>query len=815
MRLPLYLLLLGWTVLASGQNIIPKPVETTIQNGQFYLQSQTGVIAPPELKNEADLVRAELQKYTRVAHRMVSPALARRLNFRGGITLSLDPSLANHEHKVVVTPKNVFITGHDPESVFHGIQTFFQLVPPEKVNGMLPVPCLTLIDSPTTSVREVKLDLARHLFPTADLKKFIDLLAFHKLNRLTLRFSDDQGWRIESKKFPKLTEIGSVRSSTPPYGDRHGSDGIEFAGFYTQENIRDLVTHAKSRHVQLIPVISLPGRVSPLLAAYPAWGDNKQEGYAPTVRSDWKTSPHLLAPKPETFAALKTLLTEISTLFDHSEIGIYDRLPSLEEWEKSPLAQAYIRKNKLKDAAGLQQHFLDHLATVAQELSRTIILDSKESTALRLDHYQRTAKLELADDPTREAVGGLLTIGQVYEADAVIAALETPYMHEWKKVEYMAFPRLAAFAETRWTAKPQRSFSDFSKRLPNLLAHYKKREVNAAKPFEAPRRAALHGTIVTTNLGHYLDHWPEALFDGKIETFFWSNRSLEKGDHLTLTFPQTISGDVEVATNGPAAQEDGGAALADGVLEVSPDGKTWDTVAEFIDGLASTTVPAGTRAIRIQVTGAQNDSLIIHEINLSQPLTPLAFEETRSVVIGTNRNSEPVTRDVTFVVDYSEHPELHKKVAAIRNRYFALWPRVTTLLGIADQTDTPLTYELEINAKTMTAESLEEAEARFISDLVRHLQNYKAGAPDWFATGLQALVRNREIPSVAPKKKPRKADAVTGGSSSAAFLFWVGEKYDEFTLTAMSKSCRLGYEHRRWELVTGHTLEKLVAKYQE
>ena len=815
MRLLPILFLLGYSVIGAGQDVIPKPAELTVQNGKFYLQSQTGVVAGTELKNEASFITAELKKYTNVTHRIVSPALARRLSFRGGIFLSLDPSLPKGQHHLRVDPQNVVISGYDAEAVFHGIQSFFQLVPAEKIGGLLPIPALSLTDTSPGTVRRVKLDLARHLYPTADLKKFIDLLAFHKLNCLSLHLSDDQGWRIESKKFPKLTAIGSLRKSTPPYGDRHGSNGEEYGGHYTQENIRDLVAHAKSRHVQLVPVISLPARVSPLLAAYPEWGNDDLEDYTPTVRSDWNVSPHLLAPKPDTFKALDTLLEEISTLFDSAVIGIHDDAPSLAEWKNSPSAQAFIQKNKLKNPAGLHQYFLTYLAQSAEKLNRKIILESKAPAALRLDHYQRTAALELEEESTREAVGGLLTVRDTYQAHASAAVLWTPFMHEWSKVEYMAFPRLAAFAETSWTPQKNRSFDDFLKRLTNLLAHYKKRGVNAATPFEAPKRAALHGTVITTNLGHYLKHWPEALFDGQKETFFWSNRALEKGDHITLIFPEAIEGDIKVATDGLAGVETGGAALADGVLEVSPDGKNWDPLAKFFDGLATLTAPVGTRGLRIRATAKQREPLIIHEIVLSKPLTPMVLKEKRDIIIGSTTEGKEVTREITFEANFSGHPELRQKVAACREHYFSLWPRIGTLLGTVQRADSPASFTLKIDPDQFAKASQEEVEAKFIADLVAHLQTYQPGSPDWFTTGLQALIRNREIPSARPKRAPKKTNAVTGGNASAAFLTWVGQTYGEFALTSVSTTCLSKYDPRHWEITTGLTLDKLVAEYQK
>lgn len=803
--------------LAEAQELIPHPAQVTPTQGTFHLASQTGVIAGPALKAEGEFLLKELHKHTRVKHRMISPTVARRLQFRGGITLMLNTEFPLGQYELVVDPKNIVISGHDAEAVFHGIQSFLQLIPAERVRGFLPVPCLRIVDAPFpgNTVREVKLDLARHLYPTEDLKNFIDLMAFHKLNRLSLYLSNDQGWRIEIPKFPKLTEVGSLRASTPPYGERYGSDGVEYAGFYTQKNLRELVAHAKSRHVDLIPVIALPGHVSPLLAAYPQWGNDDLERENPRVRADWRSSGYLLAPKQETFAAVEVILGEIATLFDAAEIGIDDDMTALEEWETSPAAQVFIKENQLKNAVGLKQYFREFLIKAAGKLGRKVRFESTLNPALRLDYYQRTAALELADDIKREAVGGLLTLGDVYNSTAEAAVLWTPFMHEWKKVEYMAFPRLAAFAEARWTPKNQRSYQDFLRRLSVLSTHYLKRDVEVADPFQKNVREALHGTKVMTNLGHYLDHWPEALFDGKKETFFWSNRALATDDFVTVMFPEVIFGNVRVSTDGPAADETGGASLANGVLEVSPDGETWEVKGTFIDGVAEVMIPEGTRAIRIRVTDNQEAALIIHEITLSQPLTPMVLNETRSVVIGTNLNGQPVTREVTFVADFSGHPELRQKVAACREQYFKNWYRVASYLGNANRADTPVSFTLQIDPERFGNASRQEVEARFLVDLVSHLQTYQAGTPDWLTTGIQALIRNSEIPDLAPRSLPRKSDAVTGGNASAAFLKWIAEKYGEFSITGVSAASLDGYSPLEWKAKTGLTLEELVSEYQK
>ena len=317
----------------------------------------------------------------------------------------------------------------------------------------------------------------------------------------------------------------------------------------------------------------------------------------------------------------------------------------------------------------------------------------------------------------------------------------------------------------------------------------------------------------------------ELAFDGKKDSIFWSDRAVKKGDHLTLAFPHPISGSIEVATGGDAS--DDGAALADGVLEVSPDGETWDALAEFFDGLATVDAPAGTRALRIRATGDQEEALIIHEIILSEPLLPAKLSETRSIKL-----NDQETAVLTFRCDFSNHPEFRKKVAALRTRYFSLWPRTCNFLGVYGQIGTPDTFSvafgketslrdgvLTFSADDFAKNSLEEIEGQFTVSLCTHLQNYAADTPDWFTSGLITVIRSKEFPdsawTKALPKSPKKSDAVTGGAASAAFLNWVTKKYEAFVISQVSLSCRKKYDPRYWHITTGKTLEELVKEFQE
>ena len=465
-----------------------------------------------------------------------------------------------------------------------------------------------------------------------------------------------------------------------------------------------------------------------------------------------------------------------------------------------------------------------HAKTSIENLGRTPRLESTQKI-LRFDQYQRPEAEELAADQDREAAGGLLTLADVYQAESAIAVFPSSYLHDTEKLHYMAFPRLAALSEVLWTPAENRSFEDFNNRLSNLLAHYKKRKVAFGEPYVSPNQAALHGTKVTTTLGHHLQHWPELAFDGDKKTFFWSDRALQKGDHLTLTFPHPIQGNIEVATGGDASGD--GAALTHGVLEVSSDGKTWNALGEFVDGFATLTAPAGTTALRIRVTGPQEEALIIHEIILSKPLLPAKLSETRSAKLNAQ-----VTVEMTFRCDFTDHPEFREKVAQLRRRYFSLWPRACNFLGVIGQPGTPDTLSIAFGNETslkagvltfdsekFATQSLEEIEGRFISYLCTYLQNYGNGAPDWFASGLTTIIRQTELPNSAWAKalprEPRKSDATTGGAGSAAFLNWVTKEHTAFPLSQISLTCRTKYDPRYWDITTHKTLEKLVEEYQK
>jgi hexosaminidase len=247
------------------------------------------------------------------------------------------------------------------------------------------------------------------------------------------------------------------------------------------------------------------------------------------------------------------------------------------------------------------------------------------------DHYQAPEQQELAKGKQFEAIGGFLPIDKVYGYDpvpksltakeakhvlGVQAQLWSEYFHDFKKVEYHAFPRIAALAEVAWTPLAAKDLTSFLTRLDAILKHYDAAGLNRGEPFAPPVRKTKDGSTVTTSLGNHADNWPELAYDGKPGTFFWSDRELRAGDHFTVNLKAALAAakPVAVTTGGPASKN--GDRLEHGALEVSADGANWTKIADFADGKAAGTAPAGTKHVRLNVTGPQTNWLIIHEISL-------------------------------------------------------------------------------------------------------------------------------------------------------------------------------------------------------
>ena len=522
--------------MAQDVSLIPYPRDVHFQNGSFVFSAETSIRYDSRLKNESTLLAAELKRLTGSETRSASEEM--KIFFHSEVTLDLDESstLKPGSYTMTVTPEGVKILGKDPAGVFWGTQTLLQLLPAKTPmeTKTADIPALVIKDEPEYGWRGMLLDCGRHFFPLEDLKKFIDQMAFHKLNVLHWHLTEDQGWRIEIKKYPKLTSVGAYRDSTPPYGKRLGDDGKRYGGFYTQDQVKDLVAYAAARHVTIVPEIEMPGHAAAAIAAYPELGNTDIPGYAPKVMTRWGVHPYIFAPKEETFTFLENVLTEVCDLFPSTYIHIGGDEAPKDQWKVSPFAQQVMKAEGLKDENELQSYFIRRIEKFLASKNRSLVgwdeiqegglpktatmmvwrdvnwahhaLDKGNNVVMApnafayLDHYQHPEAKELAKGAEFEAIGGFLTVDTLYNYDpaaiarnpeekkrilGVQAQLWTEYMKDWKKVEYMAFPRIAALAEIAWVPAERKSYGSFRKRLEGVMSFYDARGINRAVPDDA------------------------------------------------------------------------------------------------------------------------------------------------------------------------------------------------------------------------------------------------------------------------------------------------------------------------------------------
>lgn len=659
--------LLAATAALSAAGIIPQPNQMKKMDGSLELKPDaTIVFADTDARQAAEV----LAEYLRPATGFKLPVKA---GTQGSVVLQTVKvsSLGAEGYTLTVDQKSAKISAQSSAGLFYGVQSLRQLLPIEifsakKTTGPWIIPCLEIHDSPRFVWRGMHLDVGRHFFAAKDIKKFIDLLAMHKLNTFHWHLSEDQGWRIEIKKYPKLTSIGGYRASTPPYGNRNGSDGQRYGGFYTQDQIREIVSYAAARHITIVPEIDMPGHMAAAIAAYPEFGNSDIPNYNPEVVTHWGVFPYILAPTEKTLQFVDDVLGEICDLFPSKYIHIGGDEAPKDQWKKSKAAQQVMQRENLQNEHELQSYFIQRVEKMLTKRGRLLVgwdeiregglspqatvmswrgvrggIDSAKeghdvvmapNTYLYLDYYQNNSKDELAKGIEFECIGGYLPITKVYEFDPVLPGTLTPeeqkhvlgvqaqiwteYIKTWPKAEYAAFPRGAALAEVAWTQPARKDFSDFAERLAPLRKAYTIMGVNAYDGELPLPPKAKKGSRVTTSMEAYGDHPAVCAFDGRSNTFFWSNRAPNPDDHLTISFDAQLptAQRVTVTTGGEGKQA--GDILVNGVLEISADGKEWQTLVDFKEGKATGTAAAGTESIRLRCTGEQNTWLIVKEITL-------------------------------------------------------------------------------------------------------------------------------------------------------------------------------------------------------
>lgn len=504
-------MLLSAPALYSQVNIIPQPVEVKMPKmaGQFTITKNTPIVLDGSgLENAANFLNEYLQQVYGFTLKVSTK------NAPGAIHLNYEKMeyAIPGAYIMQVKKDQVYIAGDNEAGTFYGVQSLVQLLPVEKV-AALKIPFVNIKDYPRFQYRGLMLDVGRHFFPVSFVKRYLDYIAMHKMNYFHWHLTEDQGWRIEIKKYPKLTEVGGYRNGTiiGRYPGK-GNDNTRYGGFYTQEEVKEIVAYAAKRYITVIPEIEMPGHASAALAAFPNLGCT---GGPYKVQETWGVFNDVFCAGNDTvFNFLQDVLDEVIPLFPAKYVHVGgDECPK-ESWKHCAKCQRRIKELGLKDEHELQSYFIQRMEKYINSKGKTLIgwdeilegglapnavvmswrgekggIEAAQQnhdvimtpgSHVYLDHSQTKNE----DSVT---IGGYTTVQKTYsyepipkelteaEAKHVLGAQGnawTEYMKYPSKVEYMIFPRASALSEVLWSPKEQRNWPDFEKRLQTQFKRY-------------------------------------------------------------------------------------------------------------------------------------------------------------------------------------------------------------------------------------------------------------------------------------------------------------------------------------------------------
>jgi hexosaminidase len=506
--------------------IIPQPAQVIDQRGIFSISGDTKIRINREneqLEQIASFLNNHIDKYFGFTTKILTSSS----QGNNSIFLKLDESLkiGKEDYHLTVLSDGVVVEAAALNGLFYGVQTLTQLMPPTiKPLKEIIIPAIEINDTPRFGWRGLQLDVSRNFMPKEFMLKYLDAMAMHKLNTLHWHLADDQGWRIEIKKYPLLTEVGSVRKKTIKghINNSLGTDTIPSGGFYSQLDIREIVQYASERYITIIPEIGMPGHSLAALAAYPELGctANPYE-----VASRWNLYSDIYCPGKEgTFTFISDVMGEMSSLFPGKYFHIGGAETIETRWDQCPDCQNRMKSDSLYTTKALHNYFENRVSKIVKSLGKQSVhweinlndtLDGeavtvawhgeKETMAVtkkRLQTVVSTAKYfnfdQYQTDPKTEplAVGGMLTLEQVYNIEPIPATVSkqdsryiigmqaniwTAYMKTPVHVEYMTFPRAAAFAEVAWSPKASHNYKWFKKRLLVQAKRYEAEGINFCK----------------------------------------------------------------------------------------------------------------------------------------------------------------------------------------------------------------------------------------------------------------------------------------------------------------------------------------------
>ena len=515
---------------AETPGLVPLPAKAVFQPGAFTLKSGTKVLADEASHDTALYLADHLWPATGYQLKLGAASAAAK----GNIVLTTQgakATLGEEGYELIVTPEAVTLRAPAQAGLFYGVQTLLQLFPPQvyantRAAGVKwTVPCAQIEDQPRFKWRGLMLDVARHFYNKDEIKQLLDAMAAQKLNTFHWHLVDDQGWRIEIKRYPLLTQVGAWRKAIgfgldPKSSTAYGPDG-RYGGFYTQADIREVIAYAAARHITIVPEIEMPGHSGAALSAYPEFSCSG--GPYTTDRNGGVFDAVYCAGNDQTFEFLQNILAEVIDLFPSKYIHIGgDEVPK-RNWQKCAKCQARLAAEKIPSEKELQSYFIRRVEKFVNAKGRNLIGWSEiregglaknaavmdwiggaveaasdghdvvmsPTSNCYFDYYQATNH---ATEP--KAIGGFLPLKKVYALEPVPAKLDaqfaghilgaqgnlwTEYVASFKHAQYMLFPRLCAIAEITWSPKTGRDYGDFTQRLPGQFARFDQMGVNYRK----------------------------------------------------------------------------------------------------------------------------------------------------------------------------------------------------------------------------------------------------------------------------------------------------------------------------------------------
>ena len=507
----------NWNTIPLAQCIEP------LKEKNFILNSNTTIYCPD---NANELQKRNVEFLISYIEEVTGMKLKENSKMKNNqIRLSLDLSIKGNEaYEIKATPKVLRLSGSTPAGVFYGLQTLTKALPIVKNVEQVELPSVMITDSPRFVYRAFLIDVGRHFFSIEYLKKLIDMFALHHINYFHWHLTEDQGWRIEIKKYPKLTEIGSKRTETVLSGDK-GYDGKPVSGYYTQEEARELVKYAADRFITIIPEIDMPGHIQSALAAYPELGCTG--GPYPVCTHFGVIKEVLCAGNPKALELAKDVVNEIMDIFPSEYIHLGgDECPK-DRWKECAKCQQKIKDLNLKDEEKhskedlLQTRFMGELEKDIRARGRKMIawdeiLDGAPSkTVTVIGWTSKDASIRSAQqghptvvapitnfyfsNPRINKIEGIPSVQRVYDLDPCCDVLTpeeqkniigaegciwTEWVKDSTKLEWQLFPRLAALCEVQWTSKDKRNLDNFLSRMFHMQDLYKLKNIKYRKDIE-------------------------------------------------------------------------------------------------------------------------------------------------------------------------------------------------------------------------------------------------------------------------------------------------------------------------------------------